>query len=181
MIIGLSVPAFTIIHVVITLIAIVSGFVVVFGMVGSHRLPRTTALFWTMTVLTTVTGFMFFLTPTQTKALTPAAATGIVATVIFVIGLFALYVRHLYGAWRWLYTSTATMSLYLNVFVLITQSFGKLTILNPAVTLKSMVGPPFGQPADFHFAIAQGVTLMIFVMLGIVAALKFRRGPGLAA
>ena len=181
MIIGLSVPAFTLLHVVITLIAIVSGFVVVFGMIGSHRLPKTTSLFWTMTVLTTVTGFMFFLSPTQVKALTPAAATGIVATIVFVIGLLALYVKHLYGAWRWLYTGAATISLYLNVFVLITQSFGKLTFLNPAVTLKSMVGPPFGQPTDFHFAIVQGVTLLIFLMLGIVTAWKFRRGPGLMA
>ena len=180
MIIGLSVPAFTVVHVIITLIAIASGLVVVFGMIGSHRLPKTTALFWTMTVLTTVTGFLFFLSPTQVKALTPAAATGIVATVVFAAGLFALHVKHLYGAWRWIYAVAATISLYLNVFVLITQSFGKLTVLNPAVTLQSMVGPPFGQPADFHFAIAQGVTLLIFVMLGIVTALKFRRGPGLA-
>ena len=140
MIIGLSVPVFTVIHVVITLIAIVSGFIVVFGMIGSHRLPRTTALFWIMTVLTTVSGFLFFLSPTQVKALTPAAATGIVATIVFAIGLFALYARHLYGAWRWIYAITATISLYLNVFVLITQSFGKLTVLNPAVTLKSMSG-----------------------------------------
>ena len=180
MIDGLPVPVFTVIHVVITLIAIVSGFVVVFGMIGSHRLPKTTSLFWTMTVLSTVTGFMFFLSPTQVKALTPAAATGIVATVFFLLGLIALYVKHLYGAWCWIYTVTATISLYLNVFVLITQSFGKLTVLNPAVTLKSMVGPPFGQPTDFHFAIVQGVTLLIFVMLGIVTAWKFRRGPGLA-
>ncbi len=181
MIIGQSVPAFTLLHVIITLIAIASGFVVVFGLIGSHRLPKTTALFWVTTVLTTVTGFMFFLSPTQAKMLTPAAATGIVASVVFVIGLFALYGKHLYGAWRWLYTSTATISLYLNVFVLITQSFGKLTILNPAVTLKSMVGPPFGPPTDFHFAIVQGVTLLIFVMLGIITAWKFRRGPGLSA
>src|SRR5512139_1253540 len=107
MIVGLSVPAFTIIHVVITLIAIVSGLVVVFGMIGSHRLPRTTALFWVMTVLTTVTGFMFFLSPTQAKVLTPAASLGIVATIVFLIGLFALYVKRFYGAWRWIYTLAA--------------------------------------------------------------------------
>ena len=52
MIIGLSVQTFTIIHVIISLIAIASGFIVVFGMIGSHRLPKLTALFWVMTVLT---------------------------------------------------------------------------------------------------------------------------------
>ncbi|MFA6267258.1 MAG: hypothetical protein WC670_16260 [Pseudolabrys sp.] len=176
MIIGLSVPAFTLIHVVITLVAIASGLVVVFGMIGSHRLPKLTALFWLMTVLTSVTGFMFFLSPAQPKMFTPATATGVVATIVFLFGLFALYVKHLYGHWRWIYAVTATISLYLNVFVLIVQSFGKLTIINPAAP---MVGPPFAPPTDFYFAVSQGAALVIFIMLGIVTALKFRRGPGL--
>lgn len=77
MIIGLSIPTFTILHVIISLVAIASGLVVVFGMIGSHRVPKLTALFWVTTVLTTVTGFMFFLSPTQTRVLTPAAATGV--------------------------------------------------------------------------------------------------------
>lgn len=182
MIIGLSIPAFTILHVIISLIAIASGFVIVFGMIGSHRLPKTTAVFWIMTVLTTVTGFMFFLSPTQAKMLTPAAATGIVATVFFVIGLVALYVKHLYGRWRWIYAIAATVSLYLNIFVLIVQSFQKLAFINPAATLMPpFAGPPFAPPTDFQFAITQGAALVLAVMLGIVTAWKFRRGPGLIA
>jgi hypothetical protein len=176
MVIGLSVPVFTVIHVAISLVAILSGFVVVFGMIGSHRLPKTTALFWVMTVLTTVTGFMFFLSPTQAKVFTPAAATGIVATVFFLIGLFALYAKHLYGRWRWIYAIATVISLYLNVFVLLVQSFQKLKIVNPAGTITSTAGPPFAPPTDFHFAVAQGVALVILVMLGIVSAIKFRRG-----
>lgn len=179
MIVGLSVTNFTILHVIISLIAIASGLVVVFGMIGSHRLPKMTALFWLMTVLTTVTGFMFFLSPTQAKMLTPATATGIVATIVFVPGLIALYAKHLYGKWRWIYTISAVFSLYLNVFVLIVQSFGKLKIINPAASFDPPFGPPFPPPTDFHFAVAQGVTLVIFVMLGIIATIKFRRGPGL--
>lgn len=180
MVLGLSIPTFTVIHVIISLIAIGSGLVVVFGLIGSHRLPKLTALFWVMTVLTTVTGFMFFLSPTQAKVLTPAAATGIVATIFFVLGLIALYMKHLYGRWRWIYAVSATISLYLNIFVLFTQSFQKLKIVNPAGHLTSTVGPPFGGPTDFYFAVAQGAALLIFVMLAIVTAIKFRRGPGLA-
>lgn len=181
MIVGLSVPVFTVIHVVISLIAIACGVVVVFGLIGSHRLPRLTALFWVTTVLTTVTGFMFFLSPTQAKVLTPAAATGIVATVFFLLGLIALYGRHLSGRWRWIYAVAATVSLYLNIFVLIVQSFQKLSFINPAGNLTSTIGPPFAPPLDFQFAVAQGAAFVIAIMLGIVTALKFRRGPGLAA
>lgn len=180
MIIGLSVPVFTVIHVVISLIAIASGLVVVFGLIGSHRLPKLTAIFWLFTVLTTVTGFMFFLAPSQAKALTPAAILGIIATPVFLLGLVALYGKHLYGRWRWIYAIAATLSLYLNLFVLVVQGFQKLKFINPAATLTPpFAGPPFAPPADFQFAVAQGVVLVICVMVGIVAALKFRRGPGL--
>lgn len=179
MIIGLSVPAFTIIHVIISLIAIASGLIVVFGLIGSHRLPKLTAIFWIFTVLTTVTGFMFFLSPTQAKMLTPATATGVVATVVFLFGLIALYVKKLYGHWRWIYAVSATISLYLNVFVLIVQSFQKLKLLNPAASLTPpFPNPPF-EPVQFNFTVAQVAALVIAVMLGIVTALKFRRGPGL--
>ena len=177
MIVGLSVQTFTLIHVIITLIAIASGIIVVFGMIGSHRLPKLTALFWLTTVLTTVTGFMFFLSPAQPKVFTPAAATGVVAAVAFLIGLLALYGKHLYGKWRWIYVLSAVFSLYLNVFVLIVQSFEKVKQINPAAP---MVGPPFAPPTDFQFAVTQGAALVIFVMLGLIAAIQFRRGPGLA-
>jgi hypothetical protein len=68
------------------------------------------------------------------------------------------------------------MSLYLNVFVLIVQTFEKVKLINPAAP---MVGPPFAEPQQFQFAVSQIAVLVIFVMLGIVGAIKFRRGPGL--
>ena len=83
---------------------------------------------------------MFFLSPAQPKVFTPAAGTGVVATVVFLIALFALYAKHLYGKWRWIYALGAVISLYLNVFVLIVQSFEKIKLINPAAP---MVGPPF--------------------------------------
>ncbi len=182
MILGLSIPTFTVIHVIITLVAIASGFVVVFGMIGSHRLGKMTALFLLMTLLTSVTGFMFFLSPTQPKEFSPATATGVVAMIVFVICFYARYVKHLYGNWRWIYAVTAVISLYLNVFVLIVQAFNKLKLINPAAPmLGAQAGPPFAPPTDFQFAVAQGAALVIFVMLGLITAIKFRRGPGLAA
>ena len=129
-----------------------------------------------MTVLTSVTGFMFFLSPGLVKGLTPATATGIVSTAVFLIALFALYAKHLYGKWRWIYTVGSVISLYLNVFVLIVQAFQKVKLINSAAP---MIGPPFAPPADFQFAVAQGAALVIFIMLGIITTIKFRRGPGL--
>jgi hypothetical protein len=159
MILGMSLQTFTILHVVISLIAIASGIVVVIGMFGSRSQPLWTALFWITTVLTTVTGFLFPITK-----FTPALGTGIVATVIFVIALFALYITHLVGAWRWIYVVTAVISLYLNVFVLIVQSFQKIPALQPLAPTQSE--PPF--------LIAQTAALGLFVLLGIIAVIKFR-------
>ena len=95
MILGMSLHTFTELHVVITLIAIVSGLIVMFGMLGSHRLPALTALFLLTTVLTSVTGFLF-----PIHGFTPALGVGIVSMVVLAIALFALYGRHLSGAWR---------------------------------------------------------------------------------
>jgi hypothetical protein len=173
MIAGLSTSNFTILHVVITLVAIVAGFVVMVALLGSKRPAGWTAIFWIFTVATTVTGFMFLQEPSFRNGLTPAVATGIIATLFFVVGLCALYVKKVIGSWRWIYVITMMVSLYLNVFVLITQSFQKLKFLNPAAP---MVGPPFAEPANTQFAIAQGLTILFFLVIGVLAAKKFRPG-----
>jgi type II secretory pathway component PulF len=98
MILGMSVGAFTLLHVVITLVAIGSGLMVVGGMFASHKLPGTTALFLFTTALTSLTGFLF-----PIHGFTPALGVGVVACVILAVALFALYKEHLAGAWRWIY------------------------------------------------------------------------------
>ena len=173
MILGMSLDTFTELHVVITLIAIVSGLIVMFGMLGSHRLPALTALFLLTTVLTSVTGFLF-----PIHGFTPALGVGIVSMVVLAIALFALYGRHLSGAWRWIYVVTALTALWFNVFVLIVQSFEKVLLLNPAAP---QVGPPFPEPVNSHFAIAQAAALTIIFVLGLIAAFKFRPGLRLSA
>jgi hypothetical protein len=169
MILGLSIAAFTTVHVIISLIAIASGFVVMFGMLGAHRLPGWTALFLLTTILTSVTGFLF-----PIHGFTPALGTGAVSLVILAVALIALYARHLAGAWRWIYVVTAIAALYFNVLVLIVQSFEKLALLNPAAPV---VGPPFAEPANTHFVVAQVAALVLFVVLGVLAVLRFRPAP----
>src|SRR6516225_11905957 len=162
MILGMSAGAFTLLHVVITLIAIGSGLIVVGGMFASHKLPGTTALFLFTTALTSLTGFLF-----PIHGLTPALGVGIVACVILAVALFALYKEHLVGPWRWIYVVTAVVSLYLNVFVLVVQSFVKVSALNALAPTQTE--PPF--------AITQAAVLVIFILITLIAVIKFRPPP----
>ena len=159
MVLGMSVGAFTLLHVIITLVAIGSGLMVVGGMFASHKLPGTTALFLFTTALTSLTGFLF-----PIHGFTPALGVGIVACVILAVALFALYKECLVGAWRPIYVITAIVSLYLNVFVLVAQSFMKVSGLNALAPTQSE--PPF--------AITQGVVLVIFIIIALIAVVRFR-------
>jgi hypothetical protein len=158
MTLGLSLENFTLLHVIISLIGIVSGLIVLGGMFGSHRLPGWTAIFLLTTVLTSVTGFMF---PGTT--LTPARIFGIISLCVLAPALIARYAFGMRGLWRWIYVGGALIALYLNVFVLIAQSFAKIPVLKPLAPTQSE--PPFLASELF--------VLVIFVLLGIMALIKF--------
>jgi len=159
MILGMSVGAFTILHVIITLVAIGSGLIVVGGMFASRGLPVTTALFLLTTALTSVTGFLF-----PIHGFTPALGVGILACVILAVALYALYKEHLVGSWRWMYVMAAVASLYLNVFVLVVQSFVKVSALNALAPTQTE--PPF--------AITQAAVLAIFILITLIAIVNFQ-------
>jgi len=150
---------FTIIHVIISLIAIGSGFIVLFGLLTGRRLDGWTAFFLAMTAATSVTGFFF-----PFYGFTPAIGVGIISLVVLAIALVARYARHLAGAWRWIYAVSAMAALYLNFFVLIVQSFQKIPALKALAPTQSE--PPF--------LVAQVLALLLFVVLMILAAIKFR-------
>src|SRR3974377_456965 len=121
MVLGLSLSAFTTLHVVISLIAIVAGLIVMFGMLGPYRAGGLTGIFLLFTILTSVTGFMF-----PFNGVTPGILIGILSIILLAIACMALYAMHLSGAWRRIYLVTALVSLYLNVFVLGVQTFLKV-------------------------------------------------------
>jgi hypothetical protein len=164
MILGLSLSTFTLVHVVISLIGIAAGFVMMFGMLGSNRMPGWTALFLATTILTSATGFL--IPPLLTDKLLPSHIIGILSLVLLAIACFALYSQKLSGAWRWIYVLTALISLYLNVFVLVIQSFLKIGPLHALAP-----GEPPGGPV---FAIAQGIVLVFFIIMIIGAIRRFR-------
>jgi hypothetical protein len=154
--------AFTIVHVLISLVAIGAGFVVVFGMLGSKYLDGWTRLFLTTTVATSVTGYFF-----PFHGFTPAIAVGGVSLVVLTFAILALYRFRLAGGWRRVYVISSVLALYLNFFVLIVQLFLKVPALNALAPTQSE--PPF--------QIAQIAALLLFVGLGIRATMKFHVEP----
>jgi hypothetical protein len=158
MILGMSVSAFTILHVVISLLGIAAGLVVLYGMFGSNRLSGWTALFLATTVLTSVTGFFF-----PSTAFTPAQAVGLLSLAVLAAALLGLYVFHLGGTWRTIYVAGAVVALYFNSFVLVAQAFQKLPLLHALAPTQSE--PPF--------VVAQVVVLVIFALLGLFAVRRF--------
>jgi hypothetical protein len=167
MILGMSLSMFTTVHVIISLIAIVSGIIVMFGLLGSSRMPGLTAIFLLFTILTSATGFLF-----PFEKLLPSHIIAILSLVLLAIACVALYGMKLSGAWRWIYVLTAMISLYFNVFVLVIQSFLKI----PALTALAPGNPPSG-PA---FAVIQGIVLLFFVVVIIGAMRRYRPMPAYA-
>jgi len=128
-----------------------------FGLLARNRLDRWTALFLLFTVATSLTGFFF-----PFHGFTPAIGVGIISMLVLALAIFARYGRHLAGAWRWIYVITAMVALYLNVFVLIVQSFQKISLLKALAPTQSE--PPF--------LFTQLIALTLFIVLTIVAAIR---------
>lgn len=162
MIFGMSTATYTFLHVFISLVGIGSGLIVVYGFLTGKRLDGWTALFLTTTVATSVTGFGF-----PFDHLLPSHQVGIISLAILAVAILARYAFHVAGSWRWIYVVSATIALYLNVFVAVVQSFEKIPALKAlAPTQKE---PPF--------LVAQLVVLVVFFGLTILAAKRFRIQP----
>jgi hypothetical protein len=160
----MSLSTFVLVHTVISIVAIVAGFVVMFGMLKSARPGGLTGLFLLLTILTSATGFL--IPPLVSDKLLPSHIIGALSLVLLLIACIALYAMKLSGSWRWIYAVTALLSLYFNTFVLVIQSFLKI----PALTAIAPGNPPAGPV----FAVAQGIVLVFFVLMIIGAIRRFR-------
>jgi len=155
---GLSLSAFTTLHVILSLIGIVAGIIVVLGLLANKRLPGWTALFLASTILTSVTGFLF-----PFSQLLPSHVVGLISLLVLLIAV-ALYAFRLDGPWRPVYIIAAVVALYFNVFVGVVQAFQKLGFLQGLAPAQSE--PPF--------LVAQPAVLVIFVVLAVLALRSFR-------
>jgi hypothetical protein len=170
MILGMSLSTFVLVHVIISLVGIVAGFIVMFGMLSSNRMPGWTAIFLLLTILTSATGFL--IPPLVSDKLLPSHIIGALSLVLLAIACFALYGQKLSGSWRWIYVLAALLAQYFNVFVLVIQSFLKIAPLHALAP-----GEPPGGPV---FAVAQGVVLVFFIIFIIGAIRRFHPAPQFA-
>ena len=153
---------FTLLHVLISLAGIGTGFIVLYGLLTGKRLDGWTAIFLVTTVLTSLTGFLF-----PFKHLLPSHIVGAISLLVLALAIFGRYVRNLAGAWRWIYVVSAVLALYLNVFVAIVQAFLKVPALKA-------IAPHQTEPP---FVLAQVGAMAVFIVLGIVAVRKFHAEP----
>lgn len=159
MVLGMSIETFTFVHAVISLVGIMTGFIVVALMLQSAPIAGWNAFFLVSTILTSVTGFLF-----PIKELTPAHVVGAISLVVLAVALVAVYGKKLAGRWRAVYVGTAIFALYLNVFVGVVQSFQKFAYLN-------RFAPAGSEPP---FAVVQLLVLVLFIIAGIAAVRRYR-------
>src|ERR1700730_13203232 len=96
MILGMT--TFTAVHVLLSVIGILSGLVVLFGLLTAKRLNTWALLFLTTTLATSVSGFFF-----PFHGFTPALGVGILSVLILAVTIAARYGYHLASDWRWVY------------------------------------------------------------------------------
>jgi hypothetical protein len=158
MILGMSIPTFTLLHVILSLIGIASGLVAILAMTRSRLLPGWTLVFLLMTILTSVTGYFF-----PVDKILPSHIVGAISLAVLAVAVVALYRYNATGNGRWIYAVSAVISLYLNVFVLVVQGFLKIAPLKALAPTQSE--PPF--------VIAQGVAFLAFIVIGYFAVRRF--------
>ena len=161
MVLGMSLSAFTQLHVVLSLVGIVAGVVVAAAMLGSRDLPRWTAIFLATTILTSVTGYFF-----PVDKILPSHIVGGLSLVVLAIALIARYGCHLRGAWRWIYVVSALAAFWFNVFVGVVQAFAKMAFLHSLAP----------QQSDPPFIVAQTIVLVLFIVVGVLAVRSFHPG-----
>src|SRR5271170_7623047 len=146
-------------HVAISLVGILSGLVMLYGLLLGRNFKTAIAVFLFTTTFTSLSGF-----PLPPFGFDPPRAVGVLSLVLLLGAVVAYYAFHLEGIWRLIYVGCAVAALYLNVFVLVAQGFLKVPFLHD-------LAPTGSEPP---FAITQGIVLLIFVALGILAAIRFR-------
>ena len=141
-------------HVLVSLVALATGFIVLGGWLSGAWLARTNTVFLVTTVATSVTAFAFPITRWL-----PSHTVAVVSLAVLAVAIYALQAGGRKGIWRSVYIAAALVALYLNVFVLIVQTFVK----NPSL---AALAPKQTEPV---FVVTHILTLAAFLAVGVVA------------
>ena len=160
MILGMSLPTFTLVHVLFSVVGLAAGLIVLERLLRNRALGLSNTIFLAATILTSVSGFLF---PSK-GVFTPAQTLGVISLAVLAIALLALYFGNLIGAWRWIYVVTAVLAFYFNAFVAVVQAFAKVGRLR-------MLAPTQTEPP---FVLTQAAVLLFFVVVGVIALRRFR-------
>jgi hypothetical protein len=97
-------------HVATSVVGILSGLIVLYGLLAGEPYPIWTAIFLLTTILTSVTGF-----PLEPYGFDPPRAVGVISLVLLAFAVIGYYGFGLNGNWRSIYVVCAVAALYLNV------------------------------------------------------------------
>ncbi|MFK8252902.1 hypothetical protein [Ancylobacter terrae] len=148
----------TAVHTALSLVAIIAGIPAMAGLFRGRIAPVWTPLFLGTAIATSVTGYFF-----PFNGILPSHVVGAVALLVLAVTLYAAYGGRHAGVWRWIYAIGIVVSQYLLVFVLVAQAFLKVPALHA-------LAPTQAEPP---FAVAQLITLAVFILLGVRAARRF--------
>jgi hypothetical protein len=147
------------IHVILSLVGILFGLIVLYRLLLGGESGAWTALFLVTTILTSLTGF-----PLPPFGFEPPRAVGLLSLILLLGAVVAYYAFHLEGIWRLIYVGCAIAAIYLNVFVLIVQGLMKVPFLHD-------LAPNGSEPP---FVVTQAFVLLAFIVLGVLAAIRFQ-------
>lgn len=148
---------FTLIHTAISLVALVAGIALLFGMAAGRALTGLASFTILMLVLTSATGFGF-----PFEKFLPSHAVGILSLLSLAVTIWARRAGRVAA-----YAISLTVAVYLDAFVAVVQAFLKLPALNAIAPTQQSPG----------FVVAQAVLLVAFVALGFAALRGLRRAP----
>lgn len=166
MIFGMSIATYTLLHVVLSLVGIGSGFVVLRGLLAGKPLDRWTLVFLASAAATSLTGFGF-----PVDHLMPSHIVGMISLAALAVAVTARYAWRLRGAWRRVFVIGAMIALYLDVFVAVVQAFEKIPALKVLAPTQS----------ELPFVVAQLVILALFILFTVRAVKRFRSDAGRSA
>lgn len=141
-------------HVLISLLALLAGACFSLALLKHKPGALLHSLFWWLTLLTSLSGVIL-----PAEQFLPSHLFAILSLLVLALSGYAWWKTTLTGGWRIGFIVCSLFAFYLNTFVAVVQAFMKLPPLQQLAPTQSE--PPF--------AIAQGLLLLLILVLGFIA------------